>query len=154
MNQYKNLSKQFKKEKYKEYLNKSKAKFNKINPYPKFKYNRLTKTNKAPDVSTITEHIAFVIDGQVVEIIHCQSKMAAILLSEPLIVQIPEGQVIKPGWRYEEGKFVLPEQKQQEQVEDDLPTFKDFLNRLSSGLPQLPKMSTFKEYISKLKERV
>lgn len=152
MDQYKQVSKQFKKEKRSEYLNKVKAKFNKINPYAKFKYNRLIKTNKAPDVSTITEHIAFVLDGQVVEIIHCQPKMAAILLSEPQIIKIPDGQVIKTGWKYEDEKFVMPEQKQQEQ-EDDLPTFKDYLNRLNLGLPQLPKMSTFKEYIKILKER-
>jgi hypothetical protein len=153
MDQYKNLSKQFKKEKRSEFLNRIK---NRVNPYPKFKYKYLTKTNKAPDVSTITEHIAFVIDGQVVEIIHCQPKMAAILLSEPEIVQIPEGTIAKPGWKYESGKFKEPKvereisvERDNEAIEHNLPTFKEYQEEIKQN-----SLPTFKEYIEKLKERV
>jgi hypothetical protein len=64
---------------------------------------------KAPDISSITQNIAFVIDGQVVDIIHCQDKMAAILLSNPEIVLIPEGKFAKPGWAYQDGKFIDPD---------------------------------------------
>lgn len=63
---------------------------------------------KAPDISSITQNIAFVIDGQVVDIIHCQDKMAAILLSNPEIVLIPEGKFAKPGWAYQDGEFIDP----------------------------------------------
>jgi len=155
LDEYKKLSKQFKKQKRSAALGRLAHKTRRINPYPRLKYKYLTKKNIAPDVSTITENIAFVIDGQVVEIIHCQPKMAAILLSSPEIVQVPEGQVIKPGFKYEDGKFDLPDEPTQPQQEDDdLPTFKDYLSRLNAGLPQLPKLSTFKDYVSKLKERV
>jgi hypothetical protein len=34
--------------------------------------------------------------------------MAAILLSSPEIVLIPEGKFAKPGWHYEDGKFIDP----------------------------------------------
>jgi len=64
------------------------------------------KKGKAPDISSITQNIAFIIDGQVVDIIHCQDKMAAILLSNPEIVLIPEGKFAKPGWAYQDGKFI------------------------------------------------
>ena len=159
MDQYKKLSKQFKKQKRSDLLgrfaHKTSHKIRRINPYPRLKYKYLTKKNIAPDVSTITENIAFVIDGQVVEIIHCQPKMAAILLSSPEIVQVPEGKVIKPGWKYEDGEFTVPDAPPPPPEEDyDLPTFKDYLQRLNAGLPQLPKLKTFKDYIQTIKERV
>lgn len=62
--------------------------------------------NMAPDISSITRNIAFVIDGEVVEIIHCQEKMAAILLSDPQIVNIENGVFPKIGWEYVDGKFI------------------------------------------------
>ena len=159
MDQYKKVSKQFKKERREEFLNRIKYRLslinNKINIYSKLKYRYLTKTNKAPDVSTITEHIAFVIDGKVVEIIHCQSKMAAILLSEPEIVKIPDGSFAKPGWDYVDGKFVdltqvremtIPRDK--EAIEQGLPTFKEYKEFLKDAA-----LPTFKEYIETIKER-
>ena len=66
------------------------------------------KDGKAPDISSFTQNIAFVIDGRVADIIHCQDKMAAILLSNPEIVLIPEGFFAKPGWEYQDGKFIDP----------------------------------------------
>jgi hypothetical protein len=155
LDEYKKLSKQFKKQKRSDALHRLAHKTRRVNPYPRLKYKYLTKKNIAPDISTITENIAFVIDGKVVEIIHCQPKMAAILLSSPEIVQVPEGKVIKPGFKYEDGKFNLPDEpKQPEQEDEDLPTFKDYLHRLNAGLPQLPKLPTFKDYIKTIKERV
>lgn len=152
MKQYKDLLKEFNKEKYSYYLNLIKNKTARFNPYLRLKYKKSLKQPKAPDISTITEHIAFVIDGQVVEIIHCQPKMAAILLSEPLIVQIPEGKVIKTGWSYENGTFIQPEQPKQQA--DDLSTFKDYLHRVENNIEHPPKILSFKEFLDKLKERV
>ena len=71
----------------------------------------LLVNNLAPDISTVTENIAFVIDNEVVEIIHCQPKMAAILLSEPEIIAIPSGVIAKPGYKYINGKFKEPERE-------------------------------------------
>lgn len=154
MTQYQNVIKSFKKERYNYYLSKFKNKVDSINPYKKIRYNYLTKKNKAPDVSTITEHIAFVIDGQVVEIIHCQPKMAAILLSNPEIVQIPEGKMVKPGWGYKEEQFTMPEAPaQQQQPQDDLSTFKDYFDRVKNKVPHPPKALSFKDFSKKLKER-
>lgn len=50
--------------------------------------------------------IAFIIDGEVVEILHTQDRLAAILLSEPTIVDITNvkndsNSDIYPGWTYE-----------------------------------------------------
>jgi len=85
---------------------------NKINIFARYyqwrgrlKEQYLLYNNIAPDVSTITENIAFVIDNEVVEIIHCQPKMAAILLSEPLIISVPLGTMVKPGYEYIDGVF-------------------------------------------------
>lgn len=81
---------------------------NNLNLYQKFlnyKNNLKIKNNIAPDISSITENIAFIIDDEVVEIIHCQPKMAAILLSNPKIILIPENVFVRPGYKYIEEKF-------------------------------------------------
>jgi len=49
--------------------------------------------------------IAFIIDGQVVDILHTHDRLAAILLSEPTIVDITDikndtNSDIYPGWTY------------------------------------------------------
>jgi hypothetical protein len=49
--------------------------------------------------------IAFILDGQVVDILHTHDRLAAILLSEPLIVDITEvksdaNSEILPGYTY------------------------------------------------------
>lgn len=54
--------------------------------------------------------IAFVIDGVVADTIHVPDRLAAVLLSEPTIIRIPdelEPQVI-PGWKYDSatGEFI------------------------------------------------
>jgi hypothetical protein len=154
MTQYKDIVKSFKKERYDYYLSKFKNKADSVNLYKKIRYNYLTKKNKAPDVSTITEHIAFVIDGQVVEIIHCQPKMAAILLSGPEIVQIPEDKIVKPGWGYKDEQFTAPEAPtQQPQAQDDLSTFKDYFDRVKNKIAHPEKTLSFKDFSKKLKER-
>jgi len=50
--------------------------------------------------------IAFIIDGEVVDILHTQDRLAAILLSEPTIVDISDvkndsNSDIYPGWTYD-----------------------------------------------------
>jgi hypothetical protein len=101
---YKHIKKDYRKQQ-------RKAFYDKVNFYKKIKHNRMLSKNIHPDTSTITEHIAFVIDGEVVEIIHCQAKMAAILLSNPEIIRIAKN--IRPnlGDRYIDGAFVKIEEE-------------------------------------------
>jgi hypothetical protein len=66
---------------------------------------KILKHNLAPDVSTVTENIALVLDEEIIEIIRCQPKMAALLLSNPIIVEIPKDIFPKPGWKYINNTF-------------------------------------------------
>lgn len=110
---------------------------------------------EGPDVSTITEHIAFIIDDEVVEIMHCQPKLAAILLSEPQIIKINDGEYPKPGWKYKDGIFKepMPEReittaRDEEAIEHGIPTFKEFQENMKQA-----SALTFKEFIEKLRKK-
>jgi hypothetical protein len=56
--------------------------------------------------------IGFVIDEMLVSILNTDERMAAILLSNPIIVDITEAQKKNPkiveGWEYKNGQFVDP----------------------------------------------
>jgi len=95
MSKRKNINKEYKKQKRNSLF---KTKKEKVEQY-------MLDHNLAPDISSVNNHIAFVIDGEVVEIIHCQEKMAAILLSSPEIVKINEGVFPKIGWEYKDNLF-------------------------------------------------
>jgi hypothetical protein len=101
---YKHIKKEYRKQRRKQF-------YAKINFYKKWQYKKFISKNIHPDVSSITNHIAFVIDGEVVEIIHCQPKMAAILMSNPDIVEIPKDKKPALGDRYENGLFISIENK-------------------------------------------
>lgn len=103
---YLDVRKEFRQQKRRTYLENNRL-------YSTFK-NRKNKQPDGPDVSTITEHIAFVIDNEVVEIIHCQPKMAAILLSAPQIIKIDPDKFPRIGTKYINGEFVLEENRQDE----------------------------------------
>jgi hypothetical protein len=53
--------------------------------------------------------IAFVLDGEIVSILNTDERMAAILLSNPIIVDITEEKKKQPlileGWKYDGEKF-------------------------------------------------
>ena len=51
-------------------------------------------------------YLAIVLDGEVQEIMRAQNRLAALLLSEPLIVEF-DPEEVKPnvGWYYVDGKF-------------------------------------------------
>lgn len=66
---------------------------------------KIIDLNLSPDISSISENIAFVIDDEVVEIIHCQPKMAEILLGKPQIISIPKKTFPKIGWKYIDEEF-------------------------------------------------
>jgi hypothetical protein len=153
MSRYKDISKEFRKKRRQELLDKA-------NLYKKYKNNYLIKTNKAPDVSTITEHIAFVLDGEVVEVIHCQPRMAAILLSSPEIIQISDGEYATIGWKYNGKNFSEPEQpsepqqqkeiftdKDQYAVDNGIVTFKEYQEIKKAG-----SLPSYEEFVNSLKE--
>lgn len=110
-----------------------------------------------PDISSITEHIAFVLDDEVVEIMHCQPKLAAILLSEPKIIKIKDGVFPKPGWKYLDNNFISPEPEKPEiTVDRDLEAIENNLLTFEQYKQEVKKQSlpTFKDHIEKLKERI
>lgn len=59
--------------------------------------------------------IAFIIDGEVVDILHTDSRLAAIFLSEPTIVDVTDeinsGTEIGVGSLYSNGVFSAPEKE-------------------------------------------
>lgn len=56
-------------------------------------------------------HIAIVLDGVVEDVIRCQNKMAALLLSEPTFVEFnPEVTKISLGTKYENNSFINNEE--------------------------------------------
>jgi hypothetical protein len=70
-----------------------------------------------PLASTMTERIAFVLDDEVIDIINCQPRFAAILLSEPLILSLQDKN-ITPGWKYIDGEFVPPKVEEEPNEKD------------------------------------
>jgi hypothetical protein len=82
--------------------------------FNKFKSKNQNK-QQLPPASTMSERIAFIIDDEVIDIINCQPRFAAILLSEPLILSL-EDKDIAPGWKYIDGKFIPP--KTEEEVNE------------------------------------
>ncbi len=73
----------------------------------KFKSKNKNAQQQLPPASTMSERIAFVLDNEVIDIINCQPRFAAILLSEPLILNVEDKNVL-PGWQYINGEFLPP----------------------------------------------
>lgn len=56
-------------------------------------------------------YIAIVIDGEVQDVIRAQNKMAAMILSEPEFIFFePAETKVKIGFKYQDGKFIDPEE--------------------------------------------
>lgn len=68
------------------------------------------RKNPDPLASSISETLAFVIDENVVEIMYCQPRLAAILLSEPKVVRVSveHGENVGLHWKYIDGQFIDP----------------------------------------------
>jgi hypothetical protein len=71
--------------------------------------NKISLTSEAiPPVppGAKINYLAIILDGEVQEIMRAQNRLAALLLSEPLIVEFNPDE-IKPnvGWSYIDGKF-------------------------------------------------
>lgn len=46
-------------------------------------------------------HLAIVLDGIVEDIIHCDERFGILMTSDPLIVEIPDGETIELDWLYD-----------------------------------------------------
>jgi predicted acetyltransferase len=73
------------------------------------------QTQEQPQLPQIK--IAFVLDGEVVDILHTDERLAAIFTSSPLIVDVTgqlveNGGIVKVGtkWSYESEQFIAEEQ--------------------------------------------
>jgi hypothetical protein len=69
---------------------------------------KIAKTQPDPELFSISENLAFIIDDKVVEIMHCQPKLASILLSQPKIIKIEKEIIVKPGYLYLNETFINP----------------------------------------------
>lgn len=60
--------------------------------------------------------IAFVIDGEVVEVLHTDYRLGAILLSEPIMIDVSEtqdlGSLMGATYDQETGKFIIQPAKE------------------------------------------
>jgi hypothetical protein len=65
--------------------------------------------------------VAFVIDGEIVSVLNTDERMGAILLSNPIILDLSKIQLENPeiheGWRYDGSNFLPPLQIGEEQYE-------------------------------------
>jgi hypothetical protein len=55
-------------------------------------------------------NIALIIDNEVVSTVNCDAQHAAIMLSEPVVIDITDMPGIHVGWKYIDGEFVAPTQ--------------------------------------------
>lgn len=87
---------------------------------PQMKENKMAFSNPQPQNDKPPYKIAFIIDEVVADTIHVPDRLAAVLLSEPKIVLIPdelEKQVI-PGWKYNETDGFIDDKEWQLRNED------------------------------------
>lgn len=89
--------------------------------YLSLKVEKMSGVKKSvinPNVSPLDQmagieinHIAIVIDGEVQDVIRAQNKMAAMILSDPEFVFFePSETTVKLGFKYQDGKFIDPEE--------------------------------------------
>lgn len=75
------------------------------------------------DVPQDSYSIAFILDGVVQDVLHMDARLAAILLSQPEVVEVTDWYASREdktknlvGSRYAEGEFTLPENLQHQSV--------------------------------------
>jgi hypothetical protein len=105
-NRYKEELKKFKQDKRKARLSSIPHKLGlHFHWYKDMQMKSIIKQNLLPDTSSITKHVAFVINDEVVEIMHCQENLANILLSTPTMLELSSDSTVKVGSKYKDGKF-------------------------------------------------
>lgn len=81
------------------------------------RFKKEDKSIQYPPASAMSERVAFILDNEVIDIINCQPRFAAILLSEPLILSL-EDKRISPGWKYIDGEFIAPQVEEEANEKD------------------------------------
>lgn len=66
------------------------------------------KISPDPLISGITETVMIIIEDDIVEIMHCQSNLADLLINNTKIIKLGKKQVARPGWKYVDGKIIDP----------------------------------------------
>lgn len=85
------------------------SKFSIYRKWISFKQIRHDKKHHVPDIESMTEKVAIISQGTVMDIISCPPHMANLLLSKPKFVRIAkDGREIKPGWIYKNKVFYNP----------------------------------------------
>ena len=87
---------------------------------PQMKENKMAFSNPQPQGDKPPHKIAFIIDDVVADTIHVPDRLAAVLLSEPKMVLIPnelEPNVI-PGWKYNDTDGFIDDKEWQLRNED------------------------------------
>jgi hypothetical protein len=83
--------------------------------------DEITQIHKS--LETLANHIAIIVDNEVVDVIHCDEKLGAMLLSDPTFISIsaPSEKSPTTGWSYIDGKFIHRVSKKEPAVpvEDD-----------------------------------
>lgn len=79
-------------------------------PVKRQELDRPAEEANVPPVDISIATIAIVLDGEVQEVIRAQDRMAALFLSGPEFIEVPEDLQVKPtiGWKYSDYKFVNP----------------------------------------------
>lgn len=74
--------------------------------------DRLVEEVNVPPRDINIATIAIVLDGEVQEVIRAQDRMAALFLSGPEFIEVPEDIKVTPriGWKYSDYKFVNPDE--------------------------------------------
>ncbi len=91
-------------------------------PRGKQKLIREQEEINLPPKDVAINHLAVILDGNVEEILRCQNRLAALLLSEPLFVEFdPKKEYPTIGiTKYAEGKFVNLEEENNELTEEKI----------------------------------
>jgi|APCry1669189034_1035192.scaffolds.fasta_scaffold88800_2 hypothetical protein len=106
-NRYKEELKQYKNNKRKNFIKSLPHKLGfHFHWYKDLQMKNIIEQNLLPDTSSVNKHLAFIIDDEVVEIMHCQERLAAILLSNPKIVEVLDLTMVKVGYKYKNNKFI------------------------------------------------
>ena len=103
---YKEELKKFKNDKRKQFLSSIPHKLGlHFHWYKDMQMKNIIEQNLLPDTSSITKHIAFIVNDEVVEIMHCQESLANILLGPLKMVELSADSTVKVGAKYKDGNF-------------------------------------------------
>lgn len=109
---YLDVTKEYKEIRKREFLHKRDAflfKFSLYRKWMSFRKIRHDKKHHVPDIESMTEKVAIISQGTVMDIISCPPPMANLLLSKPKFVKLAkDGREVKPGWIYKNKVFYNP----------------------------------------------